>query len=315
MSKYDRYCVCSAERTSLEEFKNRYAPSLHTLRMTDIGFEDYYLIHDLACHKQKIYNPDQYTVREAMRMAYLFSIYNDGKLNELFRKYSQSFIEYLQGFDKIFTVNYDSNVESATGKQIIHLHGQFDKVSDVYDPKSMRNHLPDAPINEIHIDPNYAFLYSNPISTHCGAYKELHIKQVPLANGALDKMGQAYKENEDVRSSVAEWISSENRLLSNFGHAIQLRVANPELCFLNDYHFADFQRLSGSLEILGFSPWNDLHLFDAIDQSDITECCFYYHGDTATEEIKRLLPRLCSSGGLRFISVKDFWEKQHEKKN
>lgn len=87
--KYDRYCVCSAERTSLEEFKNRYAPSLHTLRMTDIGFEDYYLIHDLACHKQKIYNPDQYTVREAMRMAYLFSIYNDGKLNELFRKYSQ----------------------------------------------------------------------------------------------------------------------------------------------------------------------------------------------------------------------------------
>lgn len=253
--KYDRYCVCSAERTSLEEFKNRYAPSLHTLRMTDIGFEDYYLIHDLACHKQKIYNPDQYTVREAMRMAYLFSIYNDGKLNELFRKYSQSFIEYLQGFDKIFTVNYDSNVESATGKQIIHLHGQFDKVSDVYDPKSMRNHLPDAPINEIHIDPNYAFLYSNPISTHCGAYKELHIKQVPLANGALDKMGQAYKENEDVRSSVAEWISSENRLLSNFGHAIQLRVANPELCFLNDYHFADFQRLSGSLEILGFSPY------------------------------------------------------------
>ena len=313
--EYDRYCVCSAERTSLKEFKNRYASSLHTLRMTDIGFEDYYLIHDLACHKQKIYNPDQYTVREAMRMAYLFSIYNDGKLNELFIKYSPRFTEYLQGFDKIFTVNYDSNVENATGKQIIHLHGQFDKVSDVYDPKSMRNHLPDAPINEIHIDPNYAFLYSNPISTHCGAYKELHIKQVPLANGALDKMRQAYMENEDVRNSVAEWISSENRLLSNFGHAIQLRVANPELCFLNDYHFADFQRLSGTLEILGFSPWNDLHLFDAIDQSDITECCFYYHGDTATKKIKRLLPRLCSSDGLRFIPVKDFWEKQHEKKN
>lgn len=54
-----------------------------------------------------------------MRMAYLFSIYNDGKLNELFRKYSPSFTEYLQGFDKIYTVNYDSNVENATGKQVI----------------------------------------------------------------------------------------------------------------------------------------------------------------------------------------------------
>lgn len=313
--QYDQYVICSAERKSLKDFKSRYAPCIYTLRMTDIGFEDYYLIHDLVCHKEKIYNPDQYIVREAMRSAYLFSIYNDGKLNELFEKYSPGFVEYLQGFDKIYTVNYDSNVENATGKQVIHLHGQFDKISDVYDPNSMRNHLPDAPINEINIDPNYAFLYSNPISTHCGAYKELHIKQVPLANSALDKMGKAYTEDEAVRNSVFEWIMSKDKSLSNFGHAIQLRAANPELCFLNDYHFADFQRLSGTLEILGLSPWNDLHLFNAIDQSDIAECCFYYHGDTATEEIKRLLPRICSSGGLRFISVKDFWEKKREKKN
>lgn len=312
---YDRYCVCSAERKSLEEFKNRYAPSLHTLRMTDIGFEDYYLIHDLACHKQKIYNPDQYTVREVMRMAYLFSIYNDGKLNELFRKYSPSFTEYLQGFDKIYTVNYDSNVENATGKKVIHLHGQFDKMSDVYDPNSIRNHLPDAPINEINVDLNYAFLYSDPISTHCGAYKELHIKQVPVTNDVIDKMGKAYTEDETFRNSVSEWSLSKNRLVSNLGHAIQLRVANPELCFLNDYHFEDFQKLSGTIEILGISPWNDLHIFDAIDHSDIIECCFYYHSDTATEEIKRLLPRIYSSGGLRFISAKDFWEKQREKKN
>lgn len=309
--EYDQYVVCSAEQKSLEEFKSRYAPCLHTLKMTDIGFEDYYLIHDLACHRQKLNNPDLYTAREAMRMAYLFSIYNDGKLNDLYRKYSSSFVEYLESFDRIYTVNYDLNIENATGKQAIHLHGQFDKTSDVYNPNSIRNHLPDAPISEIDIDPNYAFLYSNPISTHCGAYKELHIKQAPLANSALDKMGKAYKENEDVRNSVAEWALSENKLLSNFGQAILLRVANPELCFLNDYQFTDFQQLSGTLEILGFSPWNDLHIFDAIDHSNISECCFYYHNDTATTEIKKLLPRIFTSGGLKFISSKDFWEKQN----
>lgn len=312
--KYDQYITCSAEKKSLAEFKNRYEPCIYTLRMTDIGFEDYYLIHDLVCHKQKIYNPDQYILRESMRLAYLFSIYNDGKLNELFKVYSPGFTEYLQGFDKIYTVNYDSNIENATGKQVIHLHGQFDKISDVYDPNSLRNHLPDAPINEINVDPNYAFLYSNPISTHCGAYKELHIKQVPLTNNALDKMGKAYAEDESFRNTVIEWTSDKNKLVSNLGHAVRLRAANPELCFLNDYHFTDFQQMSGTLEILGFSPWNDLHLFDAIDQSNITECCYYYHEDTAIDEIKKLLPRIFASGGLKFISSSVFWEKQNEKR-
>lgn len=126
-------------------------------------------------------------------------------------------------------------------------------------------------------------------------------------------MEKAYKEDEFVRSSVSDWILSENKLLSNFGHAIQLRAANPELCFLNDYHFTDFQQMLGTLEILGFSPWNDLHLFGAIDQSNITECYFYYHSDTAMDEIKKLLPRIFAFDGLKFISSNAFWEKQNEK--
>lgn len=81
--KYDNFTNCTAEDESLKSFKKQYADKIDTLRITDIGFEDYYLIHDLVCHKTNTQNPEQYYVREALRVAYLYAIYNDGKLNTL----------------------------------------------------------------------------------------------------------------------------------------------------------------------------------------------------------------------------------------
>mgnify|MGYP000721383601 FL=1 len=62
--------------------------------------------------------------------------------------------------------------------------GNLIRKSDVYLLDSFRNQLPDAPIKEIEIDENYFYLYSNALTTHCGAYKELQIKQIPQANSA-----------------------------------------------------------------------------------------------------------------------------------
>lgn len=86
--KYDNFTNCTAEDESLKSFKKQYADKIDTLRITDIGFEDYYLIHDLVCHKTNTQNPEQYYVREALRVAYLYAIYNDGKLNT-FEEYDQ----------------------------------------------------------------------------------------------------------------------------------------------------------------------------------------------------------------------------------
>ena len=57
--------------------------------------EDYYLIHDLACHKYNIQNPDQFYSREGMRVAYLYAIYNDGHLNKLYLNYPTKFNDFL----------------------------------------------------------------------------------------------------------------------------------------------------------------------------------------------------------------------------
>ena len=306
-SKYDQYTNCSAEVSSLASFQEQYAPRIKTLRMTDIGFEDYYLLHDLCCHKAKTGNPDQFYVREALRVAYLFSIYNDGKLNQLHKFYSQKFVGYLKEFDSIFTTNYDSNIDSVVDKEVYHIHGQFDKLAAVYDPKSFRNQLPDAPIAEYEIDPQYYYLYSNCLSTHCGEYKEFQLKQYSLANAAVEKLATAYLKDSHVKADVDSWTKDKNKITTNLGYAVQLKVQNPDLTFTDNYHFEKLSQITGELEILGLSPWNDFHIFETVDTSAIDSCTFYYFSEEQCQKVASLLPNLNRKGLLHFSKAQELW--------
>ena len=303
----DKYTVSSAEKEALKAFKMKYSPNSQRLKMTDICFEDYYLLHDLVCHLMKVGNPDQYTIRECMRFAYLFAIYNDGKLNELYLKYSPNVLEYLSSFDHIFTTNYDTNIESATGKQVVHLHGQFDRFSDVYDANSLRNKIKDAPLNDIAVDPNYAYLYCNAITTHSGAYKEWMIYQNSKANKFIENMAEKYKADQEAKKQVDLWLKSNNQLLINLADGIIVKSKNPDLGFSDDYHFDIFKDISGELEILGFSPWNDFHILRTIDESCIEKCTYYYRSQGSRDEIEKLLPTLAKENRLQFKSIHALW--------
>ena len=309
--RFDRFAVGTAEKESLAAFKEKYTSRLKHLRMTDICYEDYYLLHDLLCHYFRMGNPEMYYIRESMRMVYLYAIYNDGALDKLYLLYPNHYIDYLKSFDSVFSTNYDSNIENATGNNVIHLHGQFDRLSDVYNPESLRNKLPDAPIQSIEIDHRYDYLYSNAITTHSGAYKEFIIKQIPMANDAIDHMAKAYNENPSVRADVEGWIASDNPLIINLGYAIRLKAENPELSFSQQYDFDAFREISGELEILGISPWNDFHIFRTIDNSSIEKCVYYYNRQAGCEKVKELLPKLSSEGRLCFKSASEVWEADH----
>ena len=312
LGEYDNFTFGSAEKGSLSAFKRQYSDRINSLRITDIGFEDYYLIHDLVCHKTKVQNPEQFYIREAMKVAYLYSIYNDGKLNQLYKNYSIAFINYFMDFDNIFTTNYDSNLESATGKVIFHIHGQFDKKSDVYVESSFRNQLPDAPIKEIAIDNTYFYLYSNALSTHCGAYKEFQLNQHSQANSCVEKMALAYLTDSKIKQEVDSWTQATNTLTANLGYAIQLKAANPSLAFSDNYHFDKFKSIVGTLEIIGLSPWNDFHIFESINAAALSMCTYYFFNENECDVVKSLLPTLSGQGKIRFKSVKEFWEKYYE---
>ena len=310
---YDKYTICEAERASLRSFKEQYADKIKTLKITDIGFEDYYLIHDLVCHKTNTVNPDMFYVREALRIAYLFSIYNDGSLNLLHNKYPAAFVAYLQQFDSIFTTNYDSNIDSVVTCNVYHIHGSFDTLAAVYDATSFRNQLPDTPIKDLDIDMRYAYLYSNALSTYCGEYKQFQLKQYSLANEAVEKLATAYLTDPKIRTDVDAWTKASNTITANMGHAVILKASHPELKFVDNYHFKELSKLNGELNILGLSPWNDFHIFEQLDQTNLDSCVYYYYSEGQCAKIRELLPKLNAAGKLRFCSSEQFWKELYER--
>lgn len=305
---YDKYTTCTAERTSLELFKIRYS-KCENLKIMDIGFEDYYLIHDLLCHKRKIYNPEQFNIRELLKVSYLHAIYNDGKVNELFKKYPDRLVEHLKQYEGIFTTNYDLNLDNIVDIEVAHLHGQFNRMAEVYNPDSFRNQLPDRPIDDMEINDNYWYLYSNALSTHCGEYKELQIKQAHLANEAIEKIANKYKETPETKNEIDNWMIDDNKLVANLGSAIKLKAANPDLRFEEYYPFDKLKRIQGRLEIIGLSPWNDAHIFETIDNSGLNECIYYYHSEEQVDVVRKNLKNMEKEGKLSFVHDEEFWSK------
>lgn len=59
--------------------------------------------------------------------------------------------------------------------------------------------------------------------------------------------------------------------------------------------------------VLGLSPWNDFHIFEAIDQSAIESCTFYYFSEEQCQKVISLLPRINQKGSLHFSSAQEFW--------
>ena len=87
--------------------------------------------------------------------------------------------------------------------------------------------MPDAPIKDLDIDEKYFYLYSNALTTHCGAYKEFQIKQSSQANSGIEKMAIAYNNDPKIKQEVDRWTMDSNKLIANMGYAIQMKAANP----------------------------------------------------------------------------------------
>ena len=60
------------------------------------------------------------------------------------------------------------------------------------------------------------------------------------------------------------------------------------------------------LEIIGFSPNNDSHIFKSIAMNEhVSEVLYYYYDEGQCEKVKKLL----SNKTLRFKVATDFWNK------
>ncbi|MEG0259975.1 MAG: hypothetical protein RR595_13680 [Lysinibacillus sp.] len=302
-NEYGKYAISTDERTHLEELKLKYS-NKKSLNFTDIGFEDYYLIYDLMCNKNKIKNPDRYYIREALKMMFILSIYNDGRINENHKKFPRKLKDFFREFDFIFTTNYDQNVEVFINKDVYYLHGAFKYRADVYREDSLRNKLSDRPIDKQKIDENYYYLYSNVLTTYNGNYKSSSMEQATTVNSALNTFSEGYMKDEQLKETVASWMTEENHILRNLAESIMLKSEDESLRYEELYPVNEFNQIEDELIIVGLSPFNDTHIFKYINEnSKLKKVLYYYY----LEDEKKVVASLLNNIDTEFKQVSQLW--------
>ncbi len=301
---YDKYVFTTYDRASLNDFKLRY-DSTYKYSATEILFEDYFLIFELIHNKLGINNSERFNSRGVLRRMFLDSVFNQGKIEFVHRQFSIGFIKWLKNHDHIFTTNYDSNLDIATGLTVSHLHGSFNTLSEAYDSNSFRNQLEDDLLDGEEVDPDYPHLYSTCLVSYVGDLKSFSMTQSSLANSGMEKFVMGYKNDPDLRKQIDNWDES-NVLVKRLKEAIPLKAERPELGHSEQYPHEMLKKISGTLEIVGLSPNNDGHLFKQIlENNKISQIVFNYFGDQEAADAERLF----SSKVLLTCDVRDFWTR------
>lgn len=306
--KYDLFAYTTSMKTSLMLFKKRYSYIESGFELNEIGFEDYFLVHYLVCAERKIGNPERYTFTQCLRMMFIDSIYNSGKIQKIHIHYPLRFVEYLKSNDSIFTANYDWNLEKASEMKVHYLHGAFHIVDDLYNPNSFRNQLPDKPFinNNLEIPEKYMYLHSTALMAYSGDDKEYLIEQPKKVNSGIDAFSKGYKENEEHRKVIEAFEDNENLPVSNLYAAMQLRSNNPTLLLQQNDALDKFEEISGSLDVLGLSPYNDNHIFSRINENNSLETItYYYYSESENDTVLSIL----NKKQVVLKSVVEFWKE------
>jgi len=286
----------------LESLKRRYARG-RTYAPRDIGFEDYFLLFELVHNKLRIGNPDRFNCYGVLRRMFLDAIYNQGQIEEVHEAFPSGFLAWLTEYDEVLTTNYDSNVEAATGIDVRHLHGTFRTLSETYDPNSFRNQLGEDLLDGETVDSRYPHLYSNCLMWHVGEMKSFSMAQSSQANSAMDKFGAGYAQDSEVRRQVDAWPDT-NDLVRRLKKAIRLKAQDPRFHHQEQYPYRMLDDIEGCLEVVGLSPYNDLHLFEQIvGNPGLTEVRFYFfdHDEASVAE------ELFAPKPILVTDVRDLW--------
>lgn len=291
------------EKLAYDKFLIDYSGKV-SLRITDIGFEDYFFILELLFRGNNFKSSEVYFVKITLERLFIDAIYNEGKINEIYNSYPEGLKSYFNKFDNIFTTNYDKNIEYFCNRGVYYLHGAFHIKDDVYNPKSLRNYLSDAPLKEIEVDEDYFQLYSNAITTYSGNNKLFRVKQGKLANEALEKFTYGYANDNNIKMTIDGFKDSDNQILTNLNESILNKIENSNLSFSESYPIKEFEDIEGSISILGLAPNNDIHIFKMInDNPNIDKVTYYYNSPNKNNEVKSMV----NNKIIEFKEVKELW--------
>lgn len=282
------------DRLSLNGFCLRYGKK--TLNdPTQIGFEDYFLLqrlfYNFSYDSNKGNSEERNNYFEYLRRFFLDAIYNQGKINRI--EYPKTMNTFLSGFDNIFSLNYDRNLEKVTDHPIHYLHGAFHIINEKYNNESPMNK-----VMSIYSDvAGHEHLYSTALTTYCGKEKEELLTQADKVNKFLELAPKFKSECEKTGTEIYPQLKA----------IVLAYELCPDYIYPQNYCYDIFEKISGEITLLGIAPTNDDHLIRVIKES-IKHITYYFYPCKDSELEKDLARTIFKGIPITFLDVvTDLW--------
>lgn len=267
------YLIDKTEEPEVNEaiisFKSRYVDEIHSPE--EIGLEDWFLLLRIFLQEQEDLLPQYETAKQGFERVILDAIYCDGNIQRLNKKIDKKAKDFYCEFDNIFTVNYDNNLERVTGKKVFHLHGDYETKAISEDPNTAIGYLRQQAGKAIDIPPEFQHCFCNAILDFSGDNKYKHAIAFSNAQPQLEKLKIYFKENPEEAEVIISKLPAEPQKIIRASLEQDLPIGH-------NYHFHEFEELTGELTIIGLAPQNDSHLFDCINRSYLKKVIFYHYG-------------------------------------
>lgn len=195
--------------------------------ISSVFMEDCFLAFEVFNNRFKVKDGEEQSESYRKILFTLFSqmlvdgIYNDGDIDDVYKNFYMGMNTYLGKFSKIFTTNYDYNLEKVLGStdKVCHLHGEFDKLAPEYDVTSLYYIDHELACNELISKkiPNMNQIYSDTI----------------MSWSWLDKYGELIEPDTKRKEELFKTISGQLEIIglapANDEHLFLLINNNPQI--------------------------------------------------------------------------------------
>lgn len=262
------------DKDAIVDFKKRYSNPVE--HYYEIMMEDWFLLIKLYLLTQDNFQEsEQNLIKQGFERLFLDAIYNDGYITHIHEKMNGDVKSFFAGYDNIFTVNYDDNIEMLTGQDVYHLHGDYSVLADSENPSTVLGFITSQTRSPVVID-HFQHCFCNALLDYSGELKYKKAESFEKSRSLISSLRVLSK------SDPVEFKKQMSLLETNHKQAYQFvktSIDHPELKCGSDYHFNKLKSLQGEIDLIGLSPNNDEHIFRCLNESNLDKVVLYYYSE------------------------------------
>lgn len=283
-SEYDEFANDEDLSAALTDFKSRYSTRIEA--SYKIMLEDWFLLIHMFFLKNDDLGDNKSSAIQGFERLILDAIYNGGKIQELFLQTNKKAKRFFSGYDNIFTLNYDDNIEMLTKREVFHLHGDFSVLANSENPDNVQGYIRSQGKNTVVVK-DMEHCFCNALLNYSGMLKYRTAKDF----NNLIVAAQDFAHKYDCDPVFCKQLSDLQAKKTFEYQMIMTKIEHPELNMATQYYFDQFEKIIDELHIIGMSPNNDGHIFNLIlNNKSIRKVVFYYFSESEKQYITEHYP-------------------------